>query len=140
MTRRKKAARSGLESIQDQLETLSADVTSLGNTLGDVASVEAREMIKSIRQRVDRIANDAGSATRAGVGMIQDTIEDEPFISVAVAFGLGVVFASMLRIKCGPMSNSEHVLRAPSDCNVGRVSSLRSGDCARAVLNIHGES
>jgi ElaB/YqjD/DUF883 family membrane-anchored ribosome-binding protein len=98
MTRRKKrAARSGLESIQDQLETLSADVTSLGNTLGDVASVEAREMIKSIRQRMDRIANDAGGATRAGVGMIQDTIEDKPFISVAVAFGLGVVFASMLR-------------------------------------------
>ena len=97
MTRRKKAVRSGLESIQDQLETLSADVTSLGNTLGDVASVEAREMIKSIRQRVDRIANDAGSATRAGVGVIQDTIEDKPFISVAVAFGLGVVFASMLR-------------------------------------------
>ncbi len=97
MTRRKKAARSGLESIQDQLETLSADVTSLGNTLGDVASVEAREMIKSIRQRVDRIANDAGSATRAGMGMVRETIEDKPFISVAAAFGLGVVLASMLR-------------------------------------------
>lgn len=97
MTRRKKTARSGLGSIQDELETLSADVTSLGNTLGDVASVEAREMIKSIRQRVDRIANDAGSATRAGMEIIRDTIEDKPFISVAAAFGLGIVLASMLR-------------------------------------------
>ena len=97
MTRRKKTARSGLESIQDDLETLRADVASLGNTLGDVASVEAQEMIKSIRQRVDRIANDAGSATRAGMGMVRETIEDNPFISVAAAFGLGVVLTSMLR-------------------------------------------
>jgi ElaB/YqjD/DUF883 family membrane-anchored ribosome-binding protein len=97
MARRNKPARSGLESIQDELATLSADVTSLGNTLGEVASVEARDMIKSIRQRLDRIAEDAASATRAGLGTLRDTIEEKPFVSVAVAFGLGVVLASMLR-------------------------------------------
>jgi hypothetical protein len=46
-------------------------------------------MINSIRARLDRIASDAGSATRAGVGMMQDTIEENPVLSVAVAFGLG---------------------------------------------------
>ena len=97
MKRRKKATRSGVESIQDELMTISADVASLGNTLGEVASVEARDMINAIRARLDRIASDAGSATRAGVGMMQDTIEENPVISVAVAFGLGVVLASMLR-------------------------------------------
>lgn len=97
MARRKKAPRSGVETIQDELETIGADVTSLGNTLGDVASAEARGMIQSIRQRLDGIANDAGSATRAGVGMVQDTIEERPFISIAVALGLGIVLASMLR-------------------------------------------
>jgi ElaB/YqjD/DUF883 family membrane-anchored ribosome-binding protein len=54
-------------------------------------------MINSIRARLDRIASDARSATRAGVGMMEDTIEENPVISVAVAFGLGVVLASMLR-------------------------------------------
>jgi ElaB/YqjD/DUF883 family membrane-anchored ribosome-binding protein len=98
MARRKKAVRGGVETIQDELETIGADVTSLGNTLGDVASAEARGMIQSIRQRLDRMAaNDTGSATRAGVGMVQDTIEERPFISIAVALGLGVVLASMLR-------------------------------------------
>jgi ElaB/YqjD/DUF883 family membrane-anchored ribosome-binding protein len=97
MTRRKKATRSGFESIQDELATIGADVASLGNALGEVASAEARDMIESIRQRLDRIANDAGSSTRAGVGMIRGTIEDKPFISVAIAFCLGVVLASMLR-------------------------------------------
>ena len=97
MTRRRKTARSGLELIQDDLETLRADVASLANTLGDVASVEAQEMIKLIRQRVDRIADDAGSATRAGMEVARETIEDNPLISVAAAFGLGVVLTSMLR-------------------------------------------
>jgi hypothetical protein len=63
MARRKKAPRNGVEAIQDELETIGADVTSLGNTLGDVASVEARGMIQSIRQRLDRMADNAGSAT-----------------------------------------------------------------------------
>jgi ElaB/YqjD/DUF883 family membrane-anchored ribosome-binding protein len=96
MARRKKAVR-GVETIQDELATIGADVTSLGNTIGDVASAEARGMIQSIRQRLDRMADDAGSATRAGVGMVQETIEEKPFISVAVALGVGVILASMLR-------------------------------------------
>lgn len=97
MARRKKAPRSGVETIQDELETIGADVTSLSNTLGDVASAEARGMIQSIRQRLDRIADNAGNATRTGLGVVQDTIEEKPFISLAVALGAGFILASMLR-------------------------------------------
>jgi ElaB/YqjD/DUF883 family membrane-anchored ribosome-binding protein len=97
MARRKKAPRNGVETIQDELETIGADVTSLGNTLGEVASAEARGMIQSIRQRLDRMADGAGSVTRSGVGMVQDTIEEKPFISIAVALGAGFILASMLR-------------------------------------------
>lgn len=97
MARRRKAARSGVESIQDELATVGADVASLGSTLGDVASAEARDTINSIRARLDRIASEAGRATRAGVGVIEDTIEERPFISMAVAMGVGLVLAAMLR-------------------------------------------
>jgi ElaB/YqjD/DUF883 family membrane-anchored ribosome-binding protein len=97
MARRRKAARSGVETMQDEIATIGADVASLGNTLGDVASAEARGMIQSIRQRLDRMADGAGSTTRAGVGMVQDTIEEKPFISIAVALGAGFILASMLR-------------------------------------------
>jgi len=97
LARRKKAPRNGVETIQDELETIGADVTSLTSTLGDVASAEARAMIQSIRQRLDRIANDTGNATRAGVGIVQDTIEERPFVSIAVALGAGFILASMLR-------------------------------------------
>jgi ElaB/YqjD/DUF883 family membrane-anchored ribosome-binding protein len=97
MARRRKAARSGVETMQDEIATIGADVASLGNTLGDVASAEARGMIQSIRQRLDRMADGVGSATRAGVGTVQDTIEEKPFISIAVALGAGFILASMLR-------------------------------------------
>ena len=97
MARRKKPPRNRVETIRDDLETIGADVTSLANTLGDVASAEARGMIQSIRQRLDRIVSDTGSATRAGVGTVQDTIEERPFISLAVALGAGFILASMLR-------------------------------------------
>jgi len=95
--RRRKVARNGLEAIQDELATLGDDVASLGNTLGEVASDEARATIRSIRERLDRIAGDAQDATRAGVGAVSDRIEANPFASVAIALGLGVVLAALMR-------------------------------------------
>ena len=97
MARRKKATRSRLELIRDELATISSDVTSLGNTLGDVAADEAWATIKSVRDRLNRIASDARTTTRAGVGAIQDTIEERPFTSIAVALGVEFILAHMLR-------------------------------------------
>jgi ElaB/YqjD/DUF883 family membrane-anchored ribosome-binding protein len=54
-------------------------------------------MIQSIRQRLNRMADGAGGAARAGVETVQDTIEERPFISIAVALGAGFILASMLR-------------------------------------------
>jgi len=97
LKRRKKTAHSSFEMIQDQLETIGADLTSLGNTLGEAASDEVRATIRSIQERLDRIASDAGNATRAGIGAIEDRIEASPITSVAVAFGLGALLASIMR-------------------------------------------
>jgi len=95
--RRRRAARSGVETIQDELATLGDDVASLGSTLGEVASDEARASIRSIRDRLDRIAGDAQNATRMGVGAVSDRIEANPFACVAIALGLGVVLAALMR-------------------------------------------
>jgi ElaB/YqjD/DUF883 family membrane-anchored ribosome-binding protein len=97
MARRKKSANSKTRSIEDELDTIAADVASLGNTIGDVASTEAREMIQSIRQRLDAIAGVASDATREGVGMMEDTIRDKPVFSVLTAIALGFATATILR-------------------------------------------
>jgi len=97
MNRRKKASPRGVASIQEELASIGDDLAALGSSLGEHASEEARATMKTIRARLDRIASDAGIVTRDSVGAIQETIEANPFTSVAVAFGLGVVLASLLR-------------------------------------------
>jgi ElaB/YqjD/DUF883 family membrane-anchored ribosome-binding protein len=97
MARRKKAAQTRVKSLQDELSNMGAAVASLSDTLGDVASAEARNTINSIRARLNGLASEAGSATRSGVGMMQSTIEEKPFISVVAALAVGFILASMLR-------------------------------------------
>jgi ElaB/YqjD/DUF883 family membrane-anchored ribosome-binding protein len=97
MKRGKKPMRSGVEAIQDELANIESEVAALGKSLGGAASAEAKAALSSIRERLDRIASDAGSMTRAGVDAVEDTIEDNPFTSLAIAFGLGLVLAFMIR-------------------------------------------
>ena len=51
----------------------------------------------SIRERLDNIAGSAGTMARAGAGVVEDTVEDNPFTSLAVAFGLGLLVAFLVR-------------------------------------------
>ena len=97
MKRGKKAMRLGADIIQDELANIESEITTLGKSLGGAASAEARAAISSIRERLDRIASDAGSMTRAGVGAVEETIEDNPFTSLAIAFGLGLALAFLVR-------------------------------------------
>ena len=89
MARRKKSGNSRVHSIENELEAIAADVASLSSTIGDVASAEARQMMESIRQRLDKIADDAGYATSAGVGTVRETIRERPLTCVAVGAVLG---------------------------------------------------
>jgi ElaB/YqjD/DUF883 family membrane-anchored ribosome-binding protein len=97
MRRGKKPTRRGIDAIQDELANIESEVASLGKSLGGAASAEARAALSSIRERLDRIAGDAGSLTRAGVDAVEERIEDNPFTSLAIAFGLGLVLAFMIR-------------------------------------------
>jgi ElaB/YqjD/DUF883 family membrane-anchored ribosome-binding protein len=98
MARRNVSARNRVApSIEDELNTIAADVVSLGNTIGDVASAETREMLQSIRQRLDTIAEESRIATRRRMDMVVDTIRDKPVVSVLTAFALGFGAATVLR-------------------------------------------
>ena len=87
MKRDKRAMRQGAGVIQDELARIEAEIASLGQSLGSTASSEARAALSSIRERLDRIAGSAGGMTRAGVDAVEETIEDNPFTSLAIAFG-----------------------------------------------------
>jgi ElaB/YqjD/DUF883 family membrane-anchored ribosome-binding protein len=98
MARRKVSTKNRVApSIEDELNTIAADVVSLGNTIGDVASAETREMLQSIRQRLDTIAEESRIATRMRMEMVEDAIRNKPVVSVLTAFALGFGAATILR-------------------------------------------
>ena len=97
MRRGKRAMHQGASVIQDELARIEAEIASLGQSLGNTASSEARAALSSIRERLDRIAGSAGGITRAGVDAVEETIEDNPFTSLAIAFGIGVAVALLIK-------------------------------------------
>src|SRR5215813_10070531 len=97
MKRGKRAMRQGAGIIQDELARIESEIAALGQSLGSNASAEARSALSSIRERLDRIAGSAGGMTRAGVDAVEETIEDNPFTSLAIAFGIGVAVALLIR-------------------------------------------
>jgi hypothetical protein len=97
MARRKKASNNRLAPIDVELNAIAGNVASLGSAIGDVASAEAREMIQSIRQRLDRVARDAEYAASSGMEVIQDTIRKNPIACVLMGFACEFVTAAILR-------------------------------------------
>jgi ElaB/YqjD/DUF883 family membrane-anchored ribosome-binding protein len=96
MKHRTNAARRGVDAIQKELAAIEEEAMSLARSLGNAASDEAGAALKSIRKGVDRLAGESGMLARAGVGAVEGTIEANPFISVAIALGVGALLAILL--------------------------------------------
>ena len=90
MNRRGKPTGRSFESIREELAGIGDDLTSLGNSLGETASAETRATIDTIQQRLNKIGGEISALADAGVATVQDTIEENPIISVAIALGLGI--------------------------------------------------
>ena len=93
----RKATRKTSTPIHDEIAKIAADVASLGNVLGESASDEATAVIRSLRRRLDGLADDAGSLAEEAVDDARGAIASNPFIAVCLAFGLGALVAGLLR-------------------------------------------
>ena len=97
MKRTARSARGRVRAIHEEVANIGDEVSSLGAKLGQDASEETRAAIQSIREGLDRIVDDAGELTRAGVGELRGTIQENPFMGVAIGVGIGFMLAIMLR-------------------------------------------
>jgi ElaB/YqjD/DUF883 family membrane-anchored ribosome-binding protein len=93
MMRRRKAA----DSLQDVISRIGNDLSALGEVMGESASAEVKATLKSLRQRLDDLADDSDSLITQGIHETRGTIAENPLIAVAAAFGLGIVLAAALR-------------------------------------------
>jgi ElaB/YqjD/DUF883 family membrane-anchored ribosome-binding protein len=96
-----------LDTLKAGLDTLRKDISSLVSSFGDTATDEVKTRGRRARAAVGRVTDRAGEmwddATketsrhgREGVAAVEQQIEERPFISVLVAFGIGLVIGKLI--------------------------------------------
>jgi ElaB/YqjD/DUF883 family membrane-anchored ribosome-binding protein len=95
------------DTLKAGLDTLRKDISSLVSSLGEAATDEVKTRGRRARAAVGRATDRAGEvwddATseasrrgRAGVAAVEQQVEARPFISVLVAFVIGVLIGKLI--------------------------------------------
>jgi ElaB/YqjD/DUF883 family membrane-anchored ribosome-binding protein len=95
------------DALKAGVDTLRKDISSLVSSFGDAATDEVRTRGRRARAAVGRVTdragevwddatNEASRRGREGVAALEQRIEERPFISVLVAFGIGMVIGRLI--------------------------------------------
>jgi ElaB/YqjD/DUF883 family membrane-anchored ribosome-binding protein len=95
------------DALKAGVDTLRKDISSLVSSFGDAATDEVRTRGRRARAAVGRVTdragevwddatNEASRRAREGVAALEQRIEERPFISVLVAFGIGMVIGRLI--------------------------------------------
>ena len=96
-----------LDTLKAGLDTLRKDISSLVSSFGDASTDEVRTRGRRARAAVGRVTdrasevwddatNEATRRGREGVAAVEHQIEERPFISLLVAFGIGVLIGKLI--------------------------------------------
>ena len=96
MKRSRNHGRKSAPTIEEEISRIKEDFAALGNALGESASSETTAALRSLRQRVDRVAENASAMAEDAIEGAEMTIADNPFIAIASAFGVGIVLSALL--------------------------------------------
>ena len=95
------------DTLKAGLDTLRKEIGSLASSFGDTATDEVKTRGRRARAAVGRAtdragevwddaANEASRRGREGVAAVEHQIEERPFISLLVAFGIGVLIGKLI--------------------------------------------
>ena len=95
------------DTLKAGLDTLRNDISSRVNSFADATTDEIRTRGRRARAAVGRVTdragevwddatNEASRRGREGVAAVEQQIEERPFISVLVAFGIGVAIGRLI--------------------------------------------
>jgi ElaB/YqjD/DUF883 family membrane-anchored ribosome-binding protein len=96
MRRTQRASRRASTSIQHEISKMGEELADLAAAVGETASDQTKATVASLHKRFDRLTGAAGPVFDAGVADAREVIAENPFASVAAAFGLGFLLASTL--------------------------------------------
>ena len=94
------------DTFKADLDKLRKDISALASSLGDVATDEVKTRGQRARAAVGRVTdragevwddatNEASRRGREGVAAVEQQIEERPFISLLMAFGIGLVIGKL---------------------------------------------
>jgi ElaB/YqjD/DUF883 family membrane-anchored ribosome-binding protein len=91
------------DALKAGVDTLRKDISSLVSSFGDAATDEVKTRGRRARAAADRAGevwddatNEASRRGREGVAALEQRIEERPFISVLVAFVIGVLIGKLI--------------------------------------------
>lgn len=95
------------DALKAGVDTLRKDISSLVSSFGDAATDEIKTRGRRARAAVGRATdragevwddatNEASRRGREGAAALEQRIEERPFISVLVAFGIGMVIGRLI--------------------------------------------
>jgi ElaB/YqjD/DUF883 family membrane-anchored ribosome-binding protein len=96
--------RRDIDAIKDDILDLKTDMVAAMRDLMEVGKSEASdrkaEIEEAVRARLDRLSSAASAVARRGrraAESAQHFVEEKPFQSLAVAFGIGILLGAALR-------------------------------------------
>jgi ElaB/YqjD/DUF883 family membrane-anchored ribosome-binding protein len=85
-----------LDALRSDLDTIRKDFGTLVSTLKDTASNRAEAELDAMRQRVATLAHDMQTTGQEQLRRAERRIEEQPLMSVAVAFVTGLVVGRLI--------------------------------------------
>jgi ElaB/YqjD/DUF883 family membrane-anchored ribosome-binding protein len=85
-----------IKALKDDLAGLRKDMQTLVKTVGEDARNRGRETVSKAKAEAGRYADEAVTRGKEGMAAIESHIEDRPFTSVLMAFGIGLVIGKLL--------------------------------------------
>jgi ElaB/YqjD/DUF883 family membrane-anchored ribosome-binding protein len=94
-----------MQALRDDLAQLSRQVTTLLSASSDEAIGEVKERMRRMRDNIDATVADAGERGREALSdvsgkvgeALEESLQEHPVTTVALALGLGFLFGTMLR-------------------------------------------
>jgi ElaB/YqjD/DUF883 family membrane-anchored ribosome-binding protein len=84
------------DTLRSDLDTLRKDFGTLVSTLKDNASSRAEAELDAMRERVVTLARDLQTTGQEQLRSAERRIEEQPLMSVAIAFVTGLVFGRLM--------------------------------------------
>jgi ElaB/YqjD/DUF883 family membrane-anchored ribosome-binding protein len=84
------------DSLRSDVDALRKDLGSLVSTLRNTAGNRAEAELDAIRQRVTTLAHDVQATGQQQLRRAERTIEEQPLMSVAIAFATGLVVGRLM--------------------------------------------